>query len=55
METICRLDMTLGCHGGVDFGQGVTSIFSICDHVCISKDELTLEAEMSHLYEHLCR
>ena len=54
METICRLDMSLGCQG-IDFSQGVTCIFSICDHVCISKDELTLEAEMSHLYEHLCR
>ena len=31
------------------------AFFPICDHVCISKDELALEAEMSHLYEHLCR
>ena len=54
METICRLDLSLGCQR-VDFGQGVTSIFPICDHIRISKDELTLEAEMSHLYEHLCR
>ena len=54
METICRLDLSLGCRR-VDFGQGVTSIFPIRDHICISKDELTLEAEMSHLYEHLCR
>ena len=31
------------------------AFFPICDHIRISKDELTLEAQMSHLYEHLCR